>query len=248
MSNSFANYGQYRWAPTNQRPSFPEVDNFYYKREIIDSTGPFRYVTDQNKWLPLTNCSQYIPGAGGPHLENQGFQLNQVDLDSDLRRQFRPLTLCPSHKYQPQAARRSKSNHFLFGKAVSLVNCDHCENCNLGLPCSCPHCKANLGAGHGNNSNNLPLCQNQIIPEPARPFGKACNIPGAFVNRFEALCDDLQALDKIDNNQKIGMDSRNVTKDSFSYKNYRAAARKAGLPKRGCFPKNKALVPMPSNV
>lgn len=230
----FSKNGPFNWKPTNQRPKFGKLDNFYYRREIIDSTGPFRYATDQNKWLPITNCAQYIPGVGAPHQGGQGFQLAHVDIDSDLRRQFRPLSKCPSHKYQPQAALKSKAKHFQFGKSVTLANCEDCENCNLGLPCSCPHCKANLGAGEGFNGNNLPLCQNQIIPEQARPFGKACNIPGAFVNRFEALCDDLQALNTIDSNNKIGMDSRNVVKDGFSFKNYKKIAKNAPLKKYGC--------------
>lgn len=238
---------RYHWKPTNKKVTFPQYDNFYYRREIIDSTGPYRYITDQNKWHPLTKCAQYIPGAGGPYLNETGWPQNHIDIDSDLRRQFRPLSKCPSHKYQPNAALKTKNKYFsTSGKIGSLVNCKDCKNCNLGLPCSCSHCKSHLD--NIEHFGNYPLCKDQIIPEPARPFGKACNIPGAFYNNFIALCDDLQALDKIDSNQKIGLDSRNVTKDGFLDKDYKKIGKKAKLPNYGCFNQYKSLNNvMPSN-
>ena len=58
-----------------------------------------------------------------------------------------------------------------------------------------------------------------LIPEQSRQFGKACNLPGVFINRFEALCDDLQDPRTIDSNQKIGVDTRNIIKDAYSMPN-----------------------------
>ena len=59
-------------------------------------------------------------------------------------------------------------------------------------------------------------CTNQLIPEQSRPVGKACNLPGVFINRFEPLCDNLQDLKTIDSNRKIGVDTRNTIKDSYA--------------------------------
>lgn len=224
----------YNWKPTNKRVTFPQYDNFYYRRELIDSTGPYRYITDANKWHPLTKCAQYIPGAGGPYLSETGWNQNNIDIDSDLRGQFRPLSKCPSHKYQPYASLKTKDKYFSTpGKMGSLISCNDCEKCNLGLPCSCAHCKTTM--------ESTPMCKNQIIPEPERPFGKACNIPGAFYNNFVALCDNPQSLSQIDSNRKMGLDSRNIVKDGFLNRDYKSIARKANLPKYGCYNQYKSL-------
>lgn len=198
------------WKPTNKKVPFSQTDNFYFRREILDANRPFQYTTDVNRWKPIAECAQYIPGVGQSYTGG-GWAQNKIDIDSDLRRQFRPLSNCPSKKYG--------------GGVGSLINCKSCNKCNMGLPCSCKHCKDSLGQE----------CQNQIIPEQTRAFGKSCNIPGAFFNNFVNLSDNLQALDKIDSNQKIGLDSRNVTKDGFLDKNYKSIAKNAKLSNKNCY-------------
>lgn len=240
-SNS-SSYEPYRYTPSGRNVTFPKLDNFYYRRELLETQGPGLYRMDPNRHLPLTDCAQHIPGVNHAHVENQGILRSQVDFESDLRRQFRPLSLCPTHKYQPHAVKTSRGSYQM-GRIGSLVNCESCENCNLGLPCGCQHCKANLQAiagdenpqpGMNPNAVNRKMCKNQVIPEQTRKFGKACNLPGVFINRFEPLCDDLQNLHTIHSNNYIGSDTRNLVKDAYAERNHRNVARRVSLPKAQC--------------
>ena len=56
---------------------------------------------------------------------------------------------------------------------------------------------------------------NELVPEYTR-LNKSCNIfSGISINRFSPLCDDVQALDKIHNNNYIGTNTRLQVKDAF---------------------------------
>ena len=235
------------WKPTNKKIPFSQTDNFYFRREILDANRPFQYATDGSRWKPLADCAQYIVGQA--YSTGGGWAQNKIDIDSDLRRQFRPLSNCPSKKFPNKFINgNSVKNGFInsslrnghgngngnglegFGNGFetgigSIINCKSCDKCNKGLPCSCKHCKNNIDAE----------CKDQIIPEQTRAFGKSCNIPGAFFNNFVVLPDNVQKLDKIDSNQKIGLDSRNTTKDGYLDKNYKSIAKTARLPKKNCF-------------
>lgn len=260
---------KYKWEPSGMYAPFHTQDDFYFKREIRESKAPFNYVTDANKFLPLTNCAQYIPGIGQRNASvSSAMPMNVIDLNSDIRGQFRKQSLCPSTKYFPQQiqgpgapgtfganTRRNPrqlresfnggapylgtgdhfgDSHNKDNAFHSMVNCETCENCNFGLPCGCAHCKMNLGSGPGMNpkENAVGQCKNQIMAEETRAFSqKPCNLPGVFINRFEALCDNLQDPTTIDSNAKIGVDTRNIIKDAYSFPNLKKNSGRMALKK-----------------
>lgn len=66
--------------------------------------------------------------------------------------------------------------------------------------------------------HDLQDCENELVPEYTR-LNKSCNIfSGISINRFSPLCDDVQNLDKIHNNNYIGSNTRLLVKDAFKKK------------------------------
>lgn len=61
------------------------------------------------------------------------------------------------------------------------------------------------------------VCEDtRLVPEYTR-VDKPCNLfAGISINRFHPLCENPQDNNKIHSNQYIGMNSRNVVKDSFN--------------------------------
>lgn len=237
---------------------YSKYEDYYFMKDLEYSMGPYHYNTDFNRHRPLTQCDQYVPFVGNPHVSSSfGIDRSMIFMDSDLKNQIRPLSKVPSRKYHPndkplalagnmvegfgnmKYGRQSLPNRNMSPYANSpQVNCMDCPNCNLGLPCECDHCKFKRGS----NMNNRPTCKNQIIPVQTRPLGKACNIPGAFVNRFEDTCFNYQNPSTIHSNWYIGMDTRNDIKDGMAQYNLRNIAKKANLPKaKACRSGSKLL-------
>lgn len=172
------------------------VNPYEFGRELSQEHAPYKHITDANRFHPLGGCSQYVPGVGNLYQSNQGINRSQVDIESDLKNQIRPLSDCPNEKYLPIKSQ--------------ALNCSGCENCDQGLPCSCLHCKSK-------NETSLPDCHNQIIPVHTRlDYIKPCNLPGIYINRFEPLCTNLQNPERIHRNTYIGLGSRNYLKDKFA--------------------------------
>ena len=235
---------------------FSKWEDFYYMKDLEYAVGPYHYTTDPNRHWPLTACDQYVPFVGNPHLKHWGIDRSMVFMESDLKNQVRPASKVPSRKYHPNDkplrlvknmkkdkknmaegfnndgpfhyARQSGPGRMRSPYADSpAVNCFGCPNCNLGLPCECDHCKYKRGLG----MNNRSVCKNQIIPVQTRPLGKACNIPGVFINRFEDTCFDYQNPSTIQSNWYIGMDTRNDIKDNMAQFDLPKIAKTANLPK-----------------
>ena len=189
-----------------------------YKKELKESTGPFFYRTDQHRYLPLTDCNQFIPGIGMQHRQNQGILRSRVDIESELKDITRMSSKCPSKKFSPINALQQS------------LNCGNCPNCDKGLPCGCLHCRRK-------NQVNRIECEKQI-PEPAQERNmriKPCNLPGVYINRFEALCENPQDVNRIHSNNYIGAGTRNEIKDNFAYlTNFKQTARKIKLPSKKC--------------
>ena len=208
---------------------FARSDNFYFQQEIKNSMGPGRYGTDPIRHLPLGICFQNVgPPSGGVHVSGQGIPVHAsdfsgepksyVDVDSDLKQLFfknSKDTLCPSQR------------------SSKILNCWECPKCNLGLPCLCKHCEIHTDIqkeqDNGFGTSGCPM-NTSMIGEQTRSHGRACNVLSEVnINRFEPLCDNLQDIGKIDTNKKIGYNSRNLVKDQFLEKQYRAGTNKRGF-------------------
>jgi hypothetical protein len=65
-------------------------------------------------------------------------------------------------------------------------------------------------------SSKLTKCKTDALNPQYTRINKPCNIfNGISINRFHPLCEDLQALNKIQSNDYIGMNTRLNVKDSF---------------------------------
>ena len=75
-------------------------DTCAYKKTLVESTGPFAYSMYPGKYDNCAKCRIELGSVGGNGVSI--FSGNLVDLESDLRGQNRPASLCPQTRYQPQ--------------------------------------------------------------------------------------------------------------------------------------------------
>lgn len=171
------------------------INPYEFGRELAQETGMFNHITDNNKFIASNKCVQFVPGVGNIPLQNQIDYQSQIDTETDLYNLNRLNSKCPSKQYSPQES--------------TALNCDSCENCDQGLPCSCYHCKQ--------QESVIPNCNKKIIPQWTKlDYRKSCNLPGIYINRFEPLCINPQNPNRIHNNTYIGKDTRNDIKDKFT--------------------------------
>lgn len=104
-------------------------DTCAYKKELDQSVGPLNYTLYPGKYQNCSKCRIELGTVGGNNVSL--FSGNLVDLESDLRGQTRPASLCPNKRYQP--------------------GCDSCPTNNSGIPCGDVKCQPKM--------NNLPGCQ-----------------------------------------------------------------------------------------
>jgi len=74
-------------------------DTCAYEKNLNQSTGPFAYSMYTGKYENCAKCRIELGQVGGNGVSV--FSGNLVDLESDLRGQTRPASLCPKNKYQP---------------------------------------------------------------------------------------------------------------------------------------------------
>jgi hypothetical protein len=105
-------------------------DSCAYKKTLDESVGPFSYSMYPGKYENCAKCRIELGQVGGNGVSI--YSGNLVDLESDLRGQSRPNTLCPSLKYQPQC--QSKNDNGMYGLPCSslsvnseLVNQPSCQ-------------------------------------------------------------------------------------------------------------------------
>jgi hypothetical protein len=158
------------------------------------------------------------------------------------------------HQYIPGLAQQNASSHGVNLDSVPIES----ELKNLTrIHSRAPQYKTHPGdfkkLVHAHEAKKIdamrkPVCENQIIPEQARPFGRATNIPGAFVNRFEPLCFDPQNPDTIHSNWYQGQDTRNDTKDVMShYKFYPLKNMSISQKQKGLQSVQKEIADLPGN-
>lgn len=70
-----------------------------YKQDLNQSVAPLSYVLDPIKYTHCNKCRVELGVVGGTAVSHVSG--NQVDLESDLRGQNRPLTQCPEYKWVP---------------------------------------------------------------------------------------------------------------------------------------------------
>ncbi len=163
----------------------PLYDDCNYQLKLQDSLGPYQWVTQVVKENPeACNVDQ------SPFMQHPFYSIpkDKVDIESELRLETRKLSRCPENKFQQ--------------------NCKDCENCNAGIPCECIHCKTKK------YQNELKDCvKSKLVPVYSRK-DKSCEGRNYQINRFNHLDEDLQDLNKIQSNSYIGVNARNMAKDS----------------------------------
>jgi hypothetical protein len=165
-------------------------DSCNINKKFQESTGPFNWIMD-SVYESKDDC--YLDQSPYMHNNFYSIPLQKIDTESDLRNQTRPLSRCPTQKYDPTKAK----------------TCGACKNCDSGLPCGCTHCQ------DSKMNNRLNNCKNRgLVPEYTR-VKKPCNLSGITINRFNSICDDPQALKTIHENSYIGSNTRLQVKDAF---------------------------------
>jgi hypothetical protein len=84
-------------------------DSCAYKKTLQQSTGPLDYVMYTGKYENSAKCRIEFGTVGGNAVSL--YSGNLVDLESDLRGQTRPASLCPSTKYNPNEKMQGKLMH-----------------------------------------------------------------------------------------------------------------------------------------
>lgn len=181
--------------PYNRSFANLNYDKCALEKKAQENEAQFKWMTDVNYGQSKNPC--FVGLSPYSHAPLKSIPEDHVDIESDLFGQTRPLSRCPTDRYNPMA------------------NCSDCKNCNSGLPCGCNHCKTTKMC-------NMRECNNFLDPEYTR-VKKACNIfSGININRFDILCEDYQSLDKIQDNCYIGENTRLNVRDMYAAQNKRA--------------------------
>lgn len=128
-------------------------DTCEYRKRLDESVGPLSYVLNPMKYENCNKCRHELGLASGPAVSQIDGDL--VTLESELRGQTRPASLCPSMKYQPT-----------YGDSIQIA----------GSSCSAPQTLSTRLV-------NLPPCQfirYKPIPLPPKPNLDFC--PSPMVN------------------------------------------------------------------
>jgi len=118
-------------------------------KKDTESAGPFQWVTDKNVVEQSNSVNRYTPFLPNPF---NSIPKENVDIESDLRGQTRPLSKCPSAKFQqstlkslPQLedckntsrlaaehTRMNKSCNIFSGMSINRFHplCDNVQNIN----------------------------------------------------------------------------------------------------------------------
>ena len=176
-------------------------DSCNLEKKNQESSAPYNWIMDtvyENK----ESCYQ----SQAPFMHrNMTKPSSSIDIESDLRNQYRLLSRCPENKFDP----------------TKLDNCKMCDKCNEGLPCNCSHCKQTR------YENSLKDCKsNGLEPEYTR-MQKPCDIYFGLENTrndkniWSHSGEDLQDINKIQSNSYIGSNTRQLVKDAYkSQTNY----------------------------
>jgi len=82
-------------------------DECEYKKKLQDSTSPLSYSLYTGKYENCAKCRIELGVVGGNGVSI--FNGNLVDLESELRGQFRLNSKCPSNMYSPNCGPENKS-------------------------------------------------------------------------------------------------------------------------------------------
>ena len=110
------------------------------EKYLNQSTGEYQYMMYPGKYANCSKCRLELGSGASSGNQVSLYQGNLVDLESDLRGQTRPASLCPSNHYQPKC---------------------NCKKCATGLPCGCLNCQEKMV--------NQPSCQMVNYPPTVQP-------------------------------------------------------------------------------
>lgn len=94
-------------------------DECAYKKRLQESTSPLNYNMYKGKFENCSKCRMEFGTVGGNGVSLP--TVNLVDLESELRGQFRKTSLCPCKKYNPNAKVNDGSTG-LKNSSFNLIN------------------------------------------------------------------------------------------------------------------------------
>lgn len=104
-------------------------DKCAYQKELNQSVGPFAYSMYPGKYENCAKCRIELGQVGGNGVSL--FSGNLVDLESDLRGQTRPASLCPSNQYQPKCNSRNPSTNGLPCNPANMYPLKNQPSCQM---------------------------------------------------------------------------------------------------------------------
>ena len=118
-----------------------------------------------------------------------------IDTESELRNQSRLLSRCPESRYDP----------------TLVTDYSNCDSYNKGLPCNCDDCKQK-------KKNVLKNCKSKGLEPEYTRIQKPCDVYFGLNNHrtpFEYSGENPQSINKIQSNNYIGENTRNLIKDAY---------------------------------
>ena len=104
-------------------------DTCAYEKRLNETTGPFSYSMYTGKYENCAKCRIELGQIGGNGVSL--FSGNLVDLESDLRGQTRPASLCPKEKFQPMCKAPNPKNDGLPCDPSSQYPLVHQPSCQM---------------------------------------------------------------------------------------------------------------------
>ena len=99
-------------------------DKCAYKEKLVTSTAPLNYALCPDKFVNKSKCRFEFGLVGGNNVSL--YNGNLVDLESELRGQFRVASLCSSMKLTPTCNKKTNTMGLLFNPN-SLVHQPSCQ-------------------------------------------------------------------------------------------------------------------------
>lgn len=167
-------------------------DSCEYIHRLHEQTSPLSYQLNPLFHESTKKCLNDYPGFLGS-MGGMGFGVGarEIDIDSELRNQFRIASRCPEEKYIPNC---------------DCGNCSRSSSCNNysnGLPCNCTECR---------NTNALAGCTDMFVEQNLRTKGGCNTLREIGIDRFDYLCENPQDLDKVvfyrNTNRRLGDETR----------------------------------------
>lgn len=157
-------------------------DTCAYKQNLAQSTSPLSHIMDMNRRENCNKCRHELGLLGGPTASI--ITGNLVDLENELRGQYRQTTQCPDKLYKPQCSGTNLGDQCNPKQLTVTANgCDKPRVINtepLHLrPCMMLHYKP-VHLPEPMKQSNICESQSSVFPVPSNCQSSGSGVPAAY--------------------------------------------------------------------